>query len=189
MLHRPIETAPFYGKLQVGKLPGWTYRNPFCRWTDCYAGGDRYSVDALPATVNKNVWKSEHDAGFDPIREAATQPFKMEDAEEVFKCVTPAIARFMRWKPPKSLNEYKAHRQARLQANDQSVFSFVIRRSDTMECLGVAGLDGADQPTQSLASGSRKQLMAKAGEQKRLKPLLNGRRRISRRRASFTPSQ
>jgi RimJ/RimL family protein N-acetyltransferase len=86
------------------------------------------------------------------IRSARLQlsPFKMADAEEVFECITPAIARFMRWEPPKSLNEYKAHREARLRANDQSVFSFVIRRSDTMECLGVAGLDEADQPTPEL---------------------------------------
>ena len=77
-------------------------------------------------------------------------PFKMADAEEVFECITPAIARFMRWEPSKSLSEYKAHREARLQANDQSVFSFVIRRSDTMECLGIAGLDEADQPSPEL---------------------------------------
>jgi len=74
----------------------------------------------------------------------------MADAEEVFGCITPATARFMRWEPPKSVNEYKAHREARLQAGDQSVFSFVIRRSDTMECLGIAGLDEADQPTPEL---------------------------------------
>jgi RimJ/RimL family protein N-acetyltransferase len=86
------------------------------------------------------------------IRSARLQlsPFKMADAEEVFECITPAIARFMRWEPPRSFNEYKAHREARLQANDQTVFSFVIRRNDTMECLGIAGLDEADQPTPEL---------------------------------------
>jgi RimJ/RimL family protein N-acetyltransferase len=86
------------------------------------------------------------------IRSARLQlsPFKMADAEEVFECITPAIARFMRWEPPKSLNEYKANREARSQANDPSVFSFVIRRSDTMECLGMAGLDEADQPAPEL---------------------------------------
>ena len=77
-------------------------------------------------------------------------PFTMADVEEVFECITPAIARFMRWEPPKSLNEYKAQREARLQANDPSVFSFVVRRSDTMECLGIAGVDEADQPTPEL---------------------------------------
>jgi RimJ/RimL family protein N-acetyltransferase len=88
----------------------------------------------------------------DLIQSARLQltPFKMADAEEVFKCITPATARFMRWEAPKSLNEYKAHREARLRANDQSVLSFVIRRSDTMECLGIAGLDEADQPTPEL---------------------------------------
>jgi RimJ/RimL family protein N-acetyltransferase len=74
----------------------------------------------------------------------------MTDAEEVYECISPAIARFMRWEPPQSLAEYKAHREAGLQANDQSVFSFVVRRSDTMECLGIAGLDEADQPAPEL---------------------------------------
>jgi RimJ/RimL family protein N-acetyltransferase len=37
-----------------------------------------------------------------------------------------------------------------MQANDQSVFSFIIRRDDTMECPGIAGLDEADQPTPEL---------------------------------------
>jgi len=86
------------------------------------------------------------------IRSARLQlsTFQMTDAEDVFKCITPATARFMRWEPPRSLEEYKAHREARLWADDQSVYSFVIRRSDTMECLGVAGLDAADQPIPEL---------------------------------------
>ena len=42
------------------------------------------------------------------IRSARLEPspFKMADAEEVFECITPAIARFMRWEPSKSLSEY-----------------------------------------------------------------------------------
>src|SRR6185437_11874458 len=82
------------------------------------------------------------------IRSARLQlsPFQMADAEEVFACITPAITRFMRWEPPRSFDEYKAHREARLRANDPSILSFVIRRRDTMECLGIAGLDDADQP-------------------------------------------
>jgi RimJ/RimL family protein N-acetyltransferase len=110
----------------------------------------------------------------------------MADAEEVFKCITPAIARFMRWEPPQSFNEYKAHREARLQANDQSVFSFVIRSNDTMECLGIAGLEEADQSMPELGIWLKKQLMVRAMEEKPLKRLVNGRRKISRRRVSFT---
>ena len=74
----------------------------------------------------------------------------MADAEDVFACITPATARFMRWEPPTSLQEYKEHREARLRACDPSVYSDVIRRIDTMECLGVAGLDEADQSTPEL---------------------------------------
>jgi RimJ/RimL family protein N-acetyltransferase len=76
--------------------------------------------------------------------------FKMADAEEVFDCITPAITRFMRWEAPRSLSAYKARREAWLQAADPSDFSFVIRRSDTKECLGIAGLEQADQPMPEL---------------------------------------
>jgi hypothetical protein len=33
--------------------------------------------------------------------------FQMMDAQEVFACITPAIAKFMRWEPP-SWSEYVA---------------------------------------------------------------------------------
>ena len=57
----------------------------------------------------------------------------------------------MRWDPPQSLSAYKASRQARLQADDGSTLSLIVRRNDTMECLGVAaGLDGVDQPRPEL---------------------------------------
>jgi RimJ/RimL family protein N-acetyltransferase len=74
----------------------------------------------------------------------------MADAEEVFACITPAVARFMSWEPPKSLIEYKARREARLQAADPTELTFVIRRNDTKECLGIVGLEGADQPSPKL---------------------------------------
>jgi len=78
------------------------------------------------------------------IRSARLQlsPFEMTDAEEVFNCITPAVARYMRWEPPQSLSEYLVTRQARLQADDGSDLSLVVRRNDTLECLGIAGLDG-----------------------------------------------
>ena len=74
----------------------------------------------------------------------------MADAEEVFHCITPGVARYMRWDPPQSLSEYKMHREARLQADDESDLSLVVRRNDTMECLGIAGLDSVNQPTPEL---------------------------------------
>jgi RimJ/RimL family protein N-acetyltransferase len=76
--------------------------------------------------------------------------FEMADAEEVFACITPAVARFMSWEPPKSFSEYKARREARLQAADPTEFTFVIRRRDTKECLGITALERADQPSPEL---------------------------------------
>ena len=76
--------------------------------------------------------------------------FQMPDAEEVFGCITPAITKFMQWEPPQSLSEYKVLREKRLQAKDRNDFSFVIRRCDNMECLGIAGLDDANAPSPEL---------------------------------------
>jgi RimJ/RimL family protein N-acetyltransferase len=76
--------------------------------------------------------------------------FEMADAEEVFACITPAITRYMPWEPPRSLAEYKARRESMSCAHDPFDFSFVVRRNDTMECLGIAGLHGADQPMPEL---------------------------------------
>jgi RimJ/RimL family protein N-acetyltransferase len=76
----------------------------------------------------------------------------MSDADDVFDCITPAITRFMPWEPPQSLSEYKARRERMLlskdQTKDQSKFSFVIRRLDTTECLGLAAIEdaGASSP-------------------------------------------
>jgi RimJ/RimL family protein N-acetyltransferase len=65
----------------------------------------------------------------------------MTDAEDVFHCITPALTTFMFWEPPRSLAAYKARREARLRSDDKNDYSFVIRRLDTMECLGIASLD------------------------------------------------
>lgn len=69
--------------------------------------------------------------------------FQMADATEVFACITPAVARFMRWEPP-SWAEYLARCEKRAQAPDPNTFSFVIRRLDNGECLGMAALEDAD---------------------------------------------
>ena len=70
-------------------------------------------------------------------------PFQMADAQDVFACITPAIAKFMPWEPP-SWSEYVARCEKRVQAPEPNNFSFVIRRLDNRECLGIAGLEDAD---------------------------------------------
>jgi RimJ/RimL family protein N-acetyltransferase len=75
--------------------------------------------------------------------------FQMTDAEEVFACITPSITRFMRWEPP-SWNEYLARCEERLQVVDAKTFSFVIRRRDSKECLGMAGLEQCDTESPEL---------------------------------------
>jgi len=69
--------------------------------------------------------------------------FQMTDAQEVFGCITPAIAKFMPWEPP-SWSEYLGRCEKRAQAPEPNKFSFVIRRLDNKECLGMASFEGAD---------------------------------------------
>jgi RimJ/RimL family protein N-acetyltransferase len=75
--------------------------------------------------------------------------FQMLDAQDVFACITPAIATFMPWEPP-SWSEYVARCQKRVQAPEPNKFSFVIRRLDNWECLGMASFEDADSVSPEL---------------------------------------
>ena len=81
--------------------------------------------------------------------------FRMMDAQEIFGSITPAIARFMPWEPP-SWSEYMTRCEKRVQAPEPNKFSFVIRRLDNRECLGMASLEDADSVSPELTFGSRK---------------------------------
>ncbi|MBH0619186.1 hypothetical protein I3A86_24045, partial [Salmonella enterica] len=58
-------------------------------------------------------------------------PFTMDDAAEVHACITPEVARFMRWDPPPSFEAFRARRLAEARAADRTDRSFVVRRRDT----------------------------------------------------------
>lgn len=75
--------------------------------------------------------------------------FRLTDAEEVFACITPAITRFMHWDPT-TWSEYIARCEERLRAPDPHTLSFVIRRRDDNECLGMAGLEESGSPSPEL---------------------------------------
>jgi RimJ/RimL family protein N-acetyltransferase len=75
--------------------------------------------------------------------------FRMMDAQEVFGCITPAVAKFMPWEPP-SWSEYVRRCDKRVQAPEPNKFSFVIRRIDNTECLGMASLEDADSVSPEL---------------------------------------
>jgi RimJ/RimL family protein N-acetyltransferase len=75
--------------------------------------------------------------------------FQMADAQELFGCITPAIAKFMPWEPP-SWGEYLARCEKRAQAPAPDRFSFVIRRLDNSECLGMASFEDADSVSPEL---------------------------------------
>ncbi len=75
--------------------------------------------------------------------------FVMSDADEVFRCITPAVTRFLAWDPP-SLDVYRSRCQALCRADDRTEVQFVIRRRDTQECLGLVGVERLDDPVPEL---------------------------------------
>ncbi len=75
--------------------------------------------------------------------------FQISDAEEVFACITPAITRFMRWDPP-TWTEYLARCEQRVRQPNANTLSFVIRRRQDHECLGMAGVEDIDRPSPEL---------------------------------------
>ncbi|HEX3468745.1 MAG TPA: GNAT family N-acetyltransferase, partial [Candidatus Elarobacter sp.] len=70
--------------------------------------------------------------------------FQMSDAQDVFGCITPAITRFVFWDVPPSFDAYRERREQWLKTKPAAAYSFVIRRADTAECLGVASLEDGD---------------------------------------------
>ena len=70
--------------------------------------------------------------------------FAMADAADVYNCITPAITKYAFREPPSCFVAYKARREETLRSTNRNNFSFVIRRLDTAECLGIASLDGLD---------------------------------------------
>lgn len=69
--------------------------------------------------------------------------FQMMDAQDVFPCITPTITKFMPWEPP-SWGEYVSRCEKRVQSPEPNKFSFVIRRLDNKECLGMASFENAE---------------------------------------------
>jgi RimJ/RimL family protein N-acetyltransferase len=75
--------------------------------------------------------------------------FQMRDAEYVYACITPSITKFMPWEPP-TWSEYLARCESRVKAPEPNKFSFVIRRRNNGECLGMASLEDADAASPEL---------------------------------------
>ena len=69
------------------------------------------------------------------------RPFAAADAEEVFAAITPGLTRYMAFEPPPSKEAFAAVWQAWLPTiADGTDITFVIRRHDNGDFLGLAGL-------------------------------------------------
>jgi RimJ/RimL family protein N-acetyltransferase len=77
-------------------------------------------------------------------RRVYLKPFTADDAGEVFAGITPPIARFMQWDPPRSLAAFAQVWQSWLAPIvDGSDLHFVVRSSTDDRCLGLVGLHAA----------------------------------------------
>jgi len=103
--------------------------------------------------------------------------FQMMDAQEVFRCITPGITKFMTWQPP-TCRKYVTRCEKRFQAPEPNKFYFVIRRLDSGECLGMASLEDADSVSPELAFGSRKALTGRVLAESSWPHLLSGDTRL-----------
>lgn len=75
--------------------------------------------------------------------------FALADAPDVFACITPAITAFLPCEPP-SWSEYLGRCERSVQAPEPHVYSFVVRRLDDEQCLGMASLEHGDAESPEL---------------------------------------
>ena len=66
---------------------------------------------------------------------------QVQDADELFDCISPAVAKHMSWEPPSSRAEFYT-RIARTQRDtEHESYQFVVRRRYTHECIGKCAVD------------------------------------------------
>lgn len=74
-------------------------------------------------------------------------PFRGDDADEVFPCITPTLARFMEWEPAPSPAAFAAVWREWLPAMERgSDLIFTIRRAEDGLFVGLGGLHHTDTP-------------------------------------------
>ena len=73
--------------------------------------------------------------------------YEIEDAGDLFACISPSVTTFMPWEPPQSVDDLKARRQEMASSSSDGKFRFVIRSKTTTECLGATSIDDAESPT------------------------------------------
>ena len=66
---------------------------------------------------------------------------QVDDADELFDCISAAVARYMTWEPPRSRSEFRAQIVRAQYGRDHESFSFVVRRRDNDECIGKCAVD------------------------------------------------
>jgi len=77
--------------------------------------------------------------------------YSLEDAPEIFACITPTLTRFMSWEPAPSLKEFEQIGQAWLGALANGTdYHFVVRLAQDNSFVGLTGLHAANTPRPEL---------------------------------------
>jgi RimJ/RimL family protein N-acetyltransferase len=85
--------------------------------------------------------------------------YSMEDAPEIFACITPTLTRYMSWEPSKSLAEFEHIGQTWLAALANGTdYHFIVRLAHDNSFVGLTGLHAASTPHPELGIWVREEL-------------------------------
>ena len=79
------------------------------------------------------------------------RPFTAEDADDIWPCMTANLARYMRWEPPASAEDFeKIWRRWPVQLAEESNCIFIARNKQDQSFIGLFGMHSFKTPTPRL---------------------------------------
>ncbi|WP_075655343.1 GNAT family N-acetyltransferase [Pseudochrobactrum sp. B5] len=87
------------------------------------------------------------------------RPFRAEDADEIWPCMTANLARYMRWEPPERAEDFeKIWRKWPMQFAEESNCIFIARKKVDHSFIGLFGMHSFKTPTPRLGLWVREEL-------------------------------
>lgn len=87
------------------------------------------------------------------------RPFTAEDADDIWPCMTANLARYMRWEPPASAEDFEKNwRKWPVQLAEESNCVFIARNNQDQSFIGLFGMHGFKTPSPRLGLWVREEL-------------------------------
>lgn len=87
------------------------------------------------------------------------RPFREEDADEIWPCMTANLARYMRWESPERAEDFeKIWRKWPVQFAEESNCIFIARNNQDQSFIGLFGVHGFKTPAPRLGLWVREEL-------------------------------